>query len=381
MADPRTARIEAWSVREADQAADLASRTEQAVWSLLVLWSLPRWFSDSDREAAAREAAALIEQSRQVAGNLGVAYMREVLSIITGRQVRPRTLGLPPARRGVDLTEVYARPVEAYRREFSVTGDAAQAQTAARARLRELIDADLMLARRDAELGALGIDVTALARAPREGSGTYALDLDADPVILDQDALADLEPQAGTAGPLVDTRGDAIEILGYRRLTHPERSETGVCGLCLAAADRIYTLAELLPIHGRCKCTVAPITSDYDPGESNLVDLERLYRAAGATVDKRQSTKGRDLKNVRYQVDEHGELGLVLSRAGDTFSRRGDAPKGDPIERARRELAALEPVLVDLEARAAAGDDVTAPLTYQRNRIAKLRDIVAGAAA
>lgn len=375
--DPRTPQIEAWSVREAQQTTALGDRTERAVWSLFVLWLLSRWYSDDERDQAAQQAAAIVEQSRSIAGNLGGSYMRAVLAVITGRQVRPGPVVLPPARRGADMTQVYARPVEAFRREFAVTGDAALAQGAARARLRQLIDTDLMLARRDAEMSALGVDVTSLA-GPRtsplldRGRRVYTLPVADGPAVVD---LADLEPQVGAAGPLVDTSDAAIDILGYRRITHPERSETGVCGLCLAAADRIYTLAELLPIHDRCQCTIAPVTYDYDPGESNQVDLEQLY--ADAAGGDGRTTRGRDLKNVRYQVNEHGEYGLVLSRAGDRFQRNGDAPAGDPAERARRELTALEPVLADLEARAAAGEDVAAPLTYQRNRVAKLRAIAA----
>lgn len=95
-------------------------------------------------------------------------------------------------------------------------------------------------------------------------------------------------------------------IIGYRRVIHPELSRTGVCGLCIAAADRLYEVVELLPIHANCKCTVCAVTEDHDPAdEVNAADLGALYGQAG-------STSGADLKRVRYQVDEHGELGPVL---------------------------------------------------------------------
>jgi hypothetical protein len=95
-------------------------------------------------------------------------------------------------------------------------------------------------------------------------------------------------------------------VIGYRRVIHPELSRTGVCGLCIAAADRRYKVGTLLPIHANCKCTIAAITEENDPGDAaNTADLGALYRQGGGT-------SGADLKRVRYQVDEHGELGPTL---------------------------------------------------------------------
>jgi hypothetical protein len=55
-------------------------------------------------------------------------------------------------------------------------------------------------------------------------------------------------------------------IIGYRRIIHPEASKGGVCGLCIAASDRVYHVKELMPIHDRCECTVSPVTTAHDPG-------------------------------------------------------------------------------------------------------------------
>lgn len=99
-------------------------------------------------------------------------------------------------------------------------------------------------------------------------------------------------------------------IIGYRRIIHPELSvKTGVCGLCVAASDRIYKLKELQPIHGGCNCSVAAVTTAHDPGHSlNEQDLKRLYVHAGG------GTSGRGLKRIRYTVIDHHELGPVLTR-------------------------------------------------------------------
>lgn len=96
---------------------------------------------------------------------------------------------------------------------------------------------------------------------------------------------------------------------GYRRVIHPEMSKTGTCGLCIAAADRWYSRSTLLPLHGRCKCSVLPITTALDPGRTlNDADLAEVYASA-------DSTKAADLKRVRIAVREHGELGPVLTDA------------------------------------------------------------------
>jgi hypothetical protein len=110
-------------------------------------------------------------------------------------------------------------------------------------------------------------------------------------------------------------------IIGYRRVIHPELSRTGVCGLCIAAADQLYKVGTLLPIHGNCKCTVAAVTKKFDPADDlNKADLGALYKQSGGTSSP-------ELKRVRYQVDEHGELGPVLvpkrSHKPRKTSRRG----------------------------------------------------------
>lgn len=321
--DARTQQLQAWSLREAEAASQMAENTRRAA---VAAWaSYAGWYAAAETARVAQETLGFVQPARDAVGELGAAYMREVIAgtrtVARGRRipaVRTARIALPPARKGADLVQVYSRPAEAYRREFSVTEDEDAALAAAMVRLESLISDDLLLARRDGE-----------------------------------------HQQMAEAG-----------VTGYRRIVHPELSKSGqTCGLCLAASDRIYTIDELLPIHDECNCTTAPITDDYDPGDANDVDLEAIYKAAGGTTD------GRALKKVRFEVNEHGELGPVLTVKGQRFQKKGDAPKGDPIERARKELAALEPVLESLEQRAAAGESVDGPLGYQRDRVAKLRAI------
>ncbi len=98
-------------------------------------------------------------------------------------------------------------------------------------------------------------------------------------------------------------------VIGWRRVIHPELSKGGVCGLCVAASDRVYGVKELKPIHLRCKCSVSPVTKSKDPGQQlNSQDLGRLYDDAGKSTDTAA------LKRTRYDVVHHNELGPVLTR-------------------------------------------------------------------
>lgn len=195
----------------------------------------------------------------------------------------------------------------------------------------------------------------------------------------------------------------------YRRVLHPERSESGLsCGLCIVAADRIYTVAEFKdPIHENCKCENIPI-ENVDPGlRLNQDDLDDLYAAAGKAVGKESETGGGKrqlgaLKRVRVAITEHGELGPILINASGSFrdvtdyarsqrrgtggSRSGSASSGqrakpaqdvdspaDVKRRLRIQLTALETKLADLRQRSAGGENVSRPLAFHQQRIAAIR--------
>lgn len=98
-------------------------------------------------------------------------------------------------------------------------------------------------------------------------------------------------------------------IRKYRRVIHPELSKTGTCGLCAVAATNVFSTADLLPMHNNCKCTVAPITANNDPGlKLNREDLDAIYRKAG-------STSAADLKSVRVIMESHSEIGPILTQS------------------------------------------------------------------
>lgn len=231
-------------------------------------------------DAYTQRVAAAVAQGQQREADLAAAHLRRTLAA-QGVRVPLVPMRMPPQPRGVDPQVVAERPVRQARR-LIVTG------------------LDELEARDRAERRALVAADTDLTLGMREGARSTLL----------------------TAAEAWD------EVIGYRRVIHPETSAGGTCGLCIAASDRIYAVGYLLPVHGRCHCTIeAVVAGRPDPGRSlNRADLAALYEAAG-------STRAADLARVRYRVHEHGELGPVLTDARHDFRGPSEAAADtDPAE-------------------------------------------------
>jgi len=231
------------------------------------------WYDDLAVRRLAKQISGLVQPAQRVMASQEDAYLAHIASTMAGHAVRPvGQVVVTDLRNGVDPEKVYERLAVQYRYEISKgeTPDAAKGHVLTRA--------DVMNQ----------MDVTLAARAQAQKN------------VIEMPAT------------------------GYRRVIHPELSQGGVCGLCIAAADRIYHKKALLPIHDRCKCGVLPIIGANDPGGSlNNIDLGTLYKNAG------DSTSGANLKRTRYQVDEHGELGPVLlpKKRSGAGKGQGSAPK------------------------------------------------------
>lgn len=180
--------------------------------------------------------------------------------------VRPRSVrsgGVRVERLPID--EVFNRPIRDFRENVGKGMDESKALAIAADRAKMYLSTNVALAEREATHQILG-------EAERRTSGR--------------------------------SRGESI--LGYRRVIHPEASDSGVCGLCIAASDRIYRVENLQPLHNHCKCETMPVTRSSDPGRDlNGQDLDRLYSLAGGNAAKQ-------LGKIHFKVDEHGELGPVL---------------------------------------------------------------------
>lgn len=278
------------------------------------------WYRDDLVNEVAVESAEISRGGQQAIAGIAEQYTAMVVAVMRDEQVSVTDTRLPPVRNGADLAGVYRRPVDQYRQKVALGADPGEAQRTAVFRRDGLVFSDLLLAEREAQ-------------------------------------------QAQMA---------AQKVKKFRRIIRPELSQSGTCGLCIAASDQIYSTRNLLPIHApSCRCKVLPIIGDDDPGQSlNREDLDKLYAEAG-------SAKADDLRRTRYRVNQHGEFGPVLTKAGDKHRGPSDVkPLEQDPKRAAHMLSKAQPVLAGLEKRAAAGENVAEPLAYQRELVQRLRRIV-----
>jgi hypothetical protein len=246
----------------------------------LVLGMRGRWYDNLSVARFKRDVLDLVRPGQEGTADLTAGYLDQVLDELDSLS-RPGAVRLPERLRAVDPLEEWERPAKVYRRARLLGLDDLAAQERAEQRATDLARMDLAL-------------------AAREGAR-----------------------QRLVANP---------RVTGYRRIIHPELSQSGTCGLCLVAADRVYKAAELLPLHGGCQCTVLPITTAHDPGlKLNNDDLGAVYAAADASRSRRDRAAGssggtarEDLQRVRIVFNEHGELGPILSRAGENFRDAAD---------------------------------------------------------
>lgn len=295
---------------QADALKESTAAVAEAAWL-----SFEGWYNPVLVAALAKEMSDLSTTAQDAVAGLAAEYMTQTIGGLAGIVIpQPRSLRTP-IRGGVDLRLVHHRPAEAYKKAIATGSTHDEALVKSGIRARGLAFTDLSLQARNAQQATL----------------------------------------------------DRAGITTFRRVIRPELSKTGTCGLCIVAADQVYNTGDLMPLHPpSCNCAVMPIIGDNDPGKQmNREDLDQLYRDAG-------SNRADDLRKTRYQVNEHGEFGPTLTKAGDNFRGPDKVALEDDPERAARMLAQVLPVLERLEA---AGGPA-GPLAYQRDLVAKLRRIV-----
>lgn len=265
--------LTAWVDQFALATNDLSRQTAAAV---LAAFTGLNYYQASAVLAAAEQAADQSHTSTLLAAGLLAQYLSLTIGQMVGSPVGIPNLPLSPIRNGVSLTIVFDRVAKLYRRKIAAGVPADQALAAALRYAAALVDANIRLAQRD------------------------------------------------YANQVLSYLADQMGITGYRRVVRPELSRTGTCGLCLIASDKVYKTGDLLPLHDNCQCVVLPIIGDTDPGDSmNNLSLADIYAAAG-------SNNGRKLKRVRYQVNQHGELGPVLTDARHKFTSPAELEGYDP---------------------------------------------------
>lgn len=238
-----------------------------------------------DTDKITRWTAALsrnLESIQRTLARSTDAYLARFSSQVTGRRIRPvGAVDVTQLRNEITHPGVYGRAADSYRYQQHlldrVAVELARGKTLKPPKLAGPVDAAVNRAKVAAELDA------------------------------------QLVVQRQSAKFMVNQP----EVLGWRRVIHPERSKGGTCGLCAAVSTRMYPKKRLMPIHAGCSCVPGPVFATGDPtAEMNRVDLAQMYADAGDTVD------AASLKRTRYAVSEHDELGPVLHAYGQPLRPR-----------------------------------------------------------
>jgi hypothetical protein len=303
-------------------AAQEAARAEAAAVAEAAWLAFGAFYTTEQVAELATQMAELSLAAQDMARGAVGSYVAEAVGLLTGQPPRfGRGASRSEIRNGTDLRLVHRRPAQSYRRAIALGKDEQEARRIAAIRATGLMRSDTALAER------------------------------------------------AEAHLLLERMG----ITQFRRILHPELSASGSCGLCIAAADNIYSTGDLMPIHPpHCKCTVLPIVDDWDPGkelnQQDILSYAGARELAGATGPRGGTTR-RDLASVRY----HAEFGPYLTADNHNFRGQGKVNLKDDPERARRYLADALPTLKAFEAEGR-DDEV---MDYQRRFVSFLQEIAA----
>jgi hypothetical protein len=243
--------------RYQDLLARLSARTADQVG---VLWDRAGGIDDAAQAQFARRAADLVAASQRQAAMLADAYIRTYALGLDGTVVGAAVdLAAAVGQRGVDPLEVYSRPTITARKALADGREFADALQAARLRAASTADMDVKLAAR------------AAAR-------------------------------------------DAMVAAGYTR--YRRVPDATACTFCLTASTQAYRTVDLMPLHARCGCAVAPLPAD----APLVIDRDLL--------DRLKASSGRDDywndRRAAIAIREHGELGPVLTAKSHAFTGPGD---------------------------------------------------------
>lgn len=304
--------------------------------------SFTGWYDSGQITDWARQLAATVEAIMRVLAQNTDAYMARAISDVAGKRVRPAgRIDVTSLRTGVVThAGAYGRAADSYRWQ--------QAQ----------------------------FDKFARSLLTETPPGPPDLITPLDAAVNRAGSVADLDMQMTARNQAAKTlSGSRGVITGWRRVIHPELSKGGTCGLCVAASDRIYHVDQLMPIHALCNCVPLPIRDGNDPGSLlNKQDLARLYEQGG-------STSGKDLKRTRYKVNEHGELGPVLTdgtfrTSAETkrlVQRRSPSSPAISRDKLRQAYESMLPAMD--KANALAGDDPKKWAKYAEQVKARVADM------
>lgn len=283
-----------------------------------------RWYFQPEVDEVVDDIIELVRETQEQVAAVTETYMdaiNEALGVTVKPSMRDKHVVLPNRLRQVDPKVEWNRPARAARVARLLGADEFQANEKALLRAEQMARMDALLAMQEAEKQRWGV---------------------------------------------------SDDIIGYRRIIHPELGNQGpVCGLCVVAATRVYSTSKLKALHGGCRCTVLPILKTNtgvitDPGfDLNRDDLDRIYDEAGGT--------GRDeLRTIDITEIDHGELGPILVNA--KYKNRTTAkPKALDDRMAPEKLYAIQKKIVDdFDRKVREGKTPQFDIEYHRRQLDRL---------
>jgi hypothetical protein len=246
--------------RYQDAVIHLADATSEAVAQL---WDASGAISTAAQTEFAARAALIVEAAQRQAAMLSDAYVRSYVAL--GR-------GAPLQLSSIDVAQIVANA------RNGVAGDVVYSRPTVSARIAlsegKTVDAAKALARTRAAAAA-DIDVKLAARRAANDSMV----------------------------------GAGVHF--YRRVP-----DADACTYCVVASTQRYKTGDLMPLHEHCGCTVAPLFT----GNERIIDKDLLARLKAASDKPDYWNDPTAIIAVRH----HGELGPVLTKAGDRFTGPAD---------------------------------------------------------
>lgn len=233
--------------------------------------SLGSW-RDSDIDAYARAIAPYVIGAKRQIANLELAKMKALATISGVSLVLPQVSAIDlttnALRNGANAAQVVERPFVSMRMKLAQGSTVSAAIAAGAARAASIFSTDVQLARRATGLAA---------------------------------------------------RSSTTKIKRYARVLTGSSS----CALCYVASTNTYGKQDLLPIHAGCDCGVREIYDAEAFQEQSTSNLNATHEALDKRFGK-GNTFDSDLSKVIVQ--EHGELGPVLTIKGQKFTGPNDLP-------------------------------------------------------
>jgi hypothetical protein len=220
------------------------------------LWARTNVTDDVSSDAFVSRMSDDALRFRRASAERSLTYLSRYEGAVTGEAVSTEVNAgqIAEELRGVDVKDVYSRPLSTARIALSEGKLYAEATQLGLQRLLAIVDTDLTLAQNTA----------AAEHLPRRS-----------------------------------------RVVGYRRTLDGD-----ACALCSLASTQRYNRETLQPIHDHCHCGVMPIIGTTDPGR--VIDKElagRVKDELGLTTKPNPQSAYKKF----VQVTPHGELGSVLS--------------------------------------------------------------------